>query len=174
MPYLVAAVVLIGLIAALNLLLTLGVIRRLRAQPAGAHTDGAPSAAPQAGLRPGTRPELFTATTTTGEQITDSDVYGLVGFFSAQCTPCHQIAPHFVEHARTMGRDRVIAVIADTDAELLDLLSPVARVIVEGYDGAVQAAFHNTWTPSVYLMGRDLTVVAAGGRMTDLFSEVRA
>ncbi|MET7302453.1 hypothetical protein [Embleya sp. NPDC005575] len=174
MPYLVAAVVVLALVTAINLLLTLGVIRRLREQPDRAHGGNAPSGAPPTALRPGARPEVFTAITTEGEQVSDSDVYGLVGFFSANCTPCHTLAPLFAEHARTLGRDRVIAVIADTDAELSAILAPVARVIVEDYDGPVQAAFHNTWTPAVYLLGRDQRVVASGGRMTDLFSEAPA
>ncbi|GCD94755.1 peroxiredoxin family protein [Embleya hyalina] len=174
MPYLVAAVVLLALITAVNLLLTLGVIRRLREQSSPPHGGHAASDPPAHGLRPGVRPESFTATTTDGERISDSDVHGMVGFFSAHCTPCHTLAPRFAEQAEVMGRDRVIAVIAGTDPELSAVLAPVARVIVEDYDGAVQAAFHNSWTPWVYLLGRDRRVVASGGRMTDLFSEAPA
>ncbi|MFE5332841.1 hypothetical protein ACFRCG_41305 [Embleya sp. NPDC056575] len=174
MPYLVAAVVLLALITAVNLLLTLGVIRRLRNPSSPPHGGHTPSDPPAHGLPLGARPELFTATTTDGEQVCDSDVYGMVGFFSAHCTPCHTLAPGFAEQAKVMGRDRVIAVIADADPELTAILAPVARVIVEDYDGAVQAAFHNSWTPWVYLLGRDRRVVAAGGRMADLFSEAPA
>ncbi|WP_439679703.1 peroxiredoxin family protein [Embleya sp. MST-111070] len=174
MPYLVAAVVLLALITAVNLLLTLGVIRRLREPSSPAHGGHAPSDPPEHGLPLGAQPEVFTATTTEGEQVSDSDVYGMVGFFSAQCEPCHTLAPRFAEQARVMGRERVIAVIAGDDPELAAILAPVARVIREDYDGAVQAAFHNSWTPSVYLLGRDRRVVASGGRMADLFSEAPA
>ncbi|MYW05912.1 TlpA disulfide reductase family protein [Streptomyces sp. SID3343] len=173
MPYLVAAVVLLGLLSILNLLLTIGAIRRLRDQPPRpapqSHGSG-----PALDLTPGARPDAFTATTTAGEQVSEADVSGLVGFFSAGCAPCHTLAPRFVERARELGRDRVFAVVAGDDAELLAELTPVARVVVEDYDGEVQAAFRNTWTPAVYLLGRDLRVVAAGSRMGDLPSEAHA
>jgi hypothetical protein len=171
MSYLIAAVVLLGLLSVLNLLLTIGAIRRLREQAAGSapHSSG-----PSVDLRPGARPDPFTATTTAGEQVSETDVSGLVGFFSAGCSPCHTLAPHFVERARVLGRERVFAVVAGDDAELLAELTPVARVVVEDYDGAVQAAFRNTWTPAVYLLDTDLRVVAAGGRMGDLPSEAHA
>ncbi|MEU0934635.1 hypothetical protein [Embleya sp. NPDC005971] len=164
MPILVAAVVLIALVSAFNLVLLLGVLRRLRApQPQTATASGPPIE-----LGPGKRPGVFTATTTTGEQVGDLDVGGLVGFFSAGCEPCHVQAPRFAERARSLGRERTLAVIAGDDAELLALLTPVARVIVEEYDGVVQAAFRNAWTPAMYLLGADRRVLAAGLKMTDL------
>ncbi|MFI6586829.1 peroxiredoxin family protein [Embleya sp. NPDC050493] len=164
MPILVVAVVLVGLVTVLNLVLVLGVLRRLRGQqPQTPHSAGPPME-----LRPGMRPGVFTATTTTGEQVGDHDAGGLVGFFSAGCEPCHVQAPRFAERARALGRERTLAVIAGDDAELLALLTPVARVVVEEYDGVVQAAFRNAWTPAMYLLGEDRRVVAAGLRMTDL------
>ncbi|WP_331766746.1 TlpA disulfide reductase family protein [Embleya sp. NBC_00896] len=169
MPFLVAAVVLVGLVGALNLLLTFGVMRRLREQPAAPQARGM-----EPELRPGMRADVFTATTTAGKQVSDTDVRGLVGFFSAGCAPCHTLAPRFVERASTLDRDGVLAVVAGDDAELVALLSPVARVVLEDFDGAVQAAFHNSWTPAVYLLDDAGRVVAGGNRMGDLPSETHA
>ncbi|MFI6977334.1 hypothetical protein ACIBSV_01965 [Embleya sp. NPDC050154] len=174
MPFLVAAVVLIGLVAAVNLLLTLGVIRRLNEPSSDPHPGTARPGGPGTELPPGSRAEMFTARTIDGEQVSDADVRGLVGFFSAHCEPCHTLAPLFADKARTMARGEVLAVVAGADADLIATLAPVARVVTEDFDGAVQAAFHNTWTPAVYLLGDDRRVVAGGGRMSDLPSEARA
>lgn len=83
MPYLAAAVVLIGLLCVLNLLLTVGLIRRLREQGPGRPGNAAPPTA----LGPGSRIGDFTTRTTGGEPVSHEDLTGLVGFFSAGCTP---------------------------------------------------------------------------------------
>ncbi|MEU0569600.1 hypothetical protein ABZ297_30070 [Nonomuraea sp. NPDC005983] len=164
MPYLTAAVVIIGLLCVFNLLLTLALIRRMRQTGAGT----APSAGPPMALSAGSPVGEFTAETVNGETISHDTVTGLVGFFSAGCEPCHKLLPRFAEHARTLGRENVLAVVAGDDPEAVTALEPVARVIVEDYDGPVAGAFQNTWTPALYLLGSDHRVVAAGGRLEDL------
>ncbi|MFI0452098.1 TlpA disulfide reductase family protein [Actinomadura sp. 6N118] len=165
MAYLTAAVVLVGVLCVLNLTLTLAVIRRLREQGEGRSLSPSLPVA----LKPGSRPAAFTATTTAGEQVSAASLTGLVGFFSAGCEPCHALLPHFAERAEKMGRDNVLAVIGgDGDEELVAALTPVARVVVEDHDGPVAGAFRNSWSPAVFLIGPDHTVVAAGGRMEDL------
>ncbi|WP_219534890.1 TlpA family protein disulfide reductase [Nonomuraea guangzhouensis] len=164
MPYLTAAIVLIGLLCVLNLLLTLSLIRRLRQTGGG----GVQHAGPPLTLRPGSLVGEFAAVTVAGELVSHDTVVGLVGFFSAGCEPCHKLLPRFTEHARTLGRENVLAVVAGDDAEAVEALTPVARVVVENYDGPVAGAFQNTWTPALYLLGSDHRVVAAGGRLEDL------
>ncbi|NDU77001.1 TlpA family protein disulfide reductase [Actinomadura sp. DSM 109109] len=161
MPYLIAAVVLIGLLSALNLLLTLALIRRMRGQGAA----GPGHAGPPLALGPGSRIGDLTATTTEGEQVTQADLNGLVAFFSADCPPCHELAPRFA--ALTTGLPR-LAVVTGDDPDLLAVLSPAVRVIVEDHDGAVSSAFQNTWTPALYIVDGAQRVVAAGGRLEDL------
>ncbi|MFD0690483.1 peroxiredoxin family protein [Actinomadura fibrosa] len=172
MPYLTAAVVLIGLVSVLNLLLTLALVRRLRA------VDGAPArshgAGPPVVLGPGARPADFMTMTTADEPVSGADLTGLVGFFSAGCDPCHALAPGFAEHARKAGRENVLAVVGGDDPALVAMLAPDARVVVEDFDGPVSTAFQNTWTPALYLIGEDRTVVATGGRLEDLPLATRA
>jgi len=164
MPYLTAAVVLFGLLSLINLALTLGLLRRLRDH--GGRT--VPPAGPPVVLTAGSRPGSFSTATTDDEPVSDSTISGLVGFFSAHCQPCHALVPRFCEEARELGRHNVLAVIGGADPELVEALTPVARVITEDIDGPVSTAFQNTWTPALYLLGTDGTVVATGGRIEDL------
>lgn len=167
MPYLVAAVILLGLVSALNLLLTLALIRRLRAQGAAGHAHAGPPTA----LGPGSQVGDFTATTTEGETVTRADLIGLVGFFSAGCEPCHDLAPRFAGLATELPR---LAVVEGEDPELVEVLSAGVRVVAEGYDGVVSGAFQNTWTPALYLLDGEQRVVATGGSLEDLPIEIPA
>lgn len=164
MPYLVAAVVLVGVIAVLDLLLTVALARRLKEPDAARSGHSGPPVA----LGPGSRPAAFAASTTDGEPVSDGTLPGLVAFFSAGCDPCHAQAPRVAEHARSVGRENVLAVIAGTDPDLVATLQPDVRLVVEDHGGPVSTAFQNEWTPALYLMGDDRTVLATGGRLHDL------
>ena len=170
MPYLIAAVVFLGLLCALNLVLTLGLIRR--AGPRGHAPEVHPG--PPVALGPGARPAGFMSVTTDDLPVSGETLTGLVGFFSAGCDPCHALAPGFAAHARAAGRDHVLAVVAGDDPELVAMLAPAARVIVEDYEGPVASAFQNTWTPALYLIDDDHTILATGGRLEDLPLRARA
>ena len=169
MPYLVAAVVLLAVVCVLNLVLTVGLIRRLRAQEARPQHAGPPTA-----LGVGAEIGDFTATTVDGEPVGRDDLTGLVGFFSAGCDPCHELLPRFVEHAEGRARERVLAVVTGEDRETVEALRPVARVITEDYDGTVTSAFQNEWTPALYVIGSDHRVLATGGRLEHLPAETLA
>jgi hypothetical protein len=166
MPYLVAAVVLVGLVSILNLALTLGLIRRLRAQDAPQQHAGPPTA-----LGVGAEIEDFSTTTVNGEPVSRDGLTGLVAFFSAGCKPCHDLLPRFVEHAAGLSRERVLAVVTGDDREAVEALAPVARVVAEDYDGAVTTAFQNTWAPALYVIDADHRVLATGGRLEHLPAE---
>ncbi|WP_433186624.1 peroxiredoxin family protein [Actinoallomurus sp. CA-150999] len=164
MVYLAAAVVLLGVLCLLNLLLTIGILRRLRADAAQGHNPGLPF-----DLGPGSAPGEFTEVTTAGEPVSHDTLSGVVGFFSAGCEACHTLLPSFVEHARELGRDNVLAVVGGDDQETVDALTPVARVVTAELDGGpVARAFKNTWTPALYLVGDDHRIVATGARMEEL------
>ena len=165
MPYLAAAVVLLGVLCVLNLLLTIGILRRMRAQgdQSGRHPG------PMFALGPGSPIGEFAAVTTTGEPVSHDTLTGTVGFFSAACEACHVMLPRFVEHARQAGREDVLAVVGGADAGLVEALTPVARVVVADLDGGpVARAFQNTWTPALYLVGDDHRVAAAGATLEEL------
>ncbi|WP_214408626.1 TlpA disulfide reductase family protein [Sphaerisporangium fuscum] len=171
MPYLIAAVVLIALVSAFNLLLTVGLIRRMKQTGGG---GGASHAGPPIALPLGSPAGEFAAVTLDGEPVSQDTVTGLVGFFSAGCEPCHTLLPRFTERARELGRENVLAVVAGDDPVAVEALTPAARVIVEDDEGPVASAFRNSWTPALYLFGSDHRLIAAGGRLEELPIESRA
>ncbi|WP_432989682.1 TlpA disulfide reductase family protein [Dactylosporangium sp. CA-233914] len=175
MPYLTAAVVLIGALTLLDLVLTLGVLRRLRDQAAGA----APSPAPTLSIGVGERPGGFLAASTRGEPVEPEALPGvLVGFFSPDCTPCRERVPQFTAYAEQLqaGRDAVLAVVIDGGAGdedgsagaagMVAALDGVARVIVEAPHGPVARAFGVTAYPMLCLLDGAGAVAVAGSDLS--------
>ncbi|GIJ57176.1 TlpA family protein disulfide reductase [Virgisporangium aurantiacum] len=164
MPYLVVSVALFGLLTAVNLLLTIGVVRRLREQTTElADLRSRAPLDPMGGgtsLPVGATVAPFEAATVDGRTVALAS-FGerpLIGFFSPSCTPCGERLPGFVRHAagRPGGRDTVLAVVAGgggDDGYVRDL-DAVATVVVEPELGPVQKAFGVTGYPS-FLLVRD-------------------
>ncbi|QYC45876.1 hypothetical protein Nocox_41675 [Nonomuraea coxensis DSM 45129] len=176
MAYVVAALVLVGLLGALNLMLAVGVVRRLREHSAelaalrsgGAAADaGALSSFGEVALRDGSPVGAFTAVAVDGEPVT-LGTFGdrpLVGFFSPGCTPCEEQLPAFVEFAadRPGGRGTRLAVVVgagEETAETVERLSPVATVVVEPDGGPVQQAFGVTGFPAFVLVSDGLVTAS--------------
>lgn len=171
MAYLGAAVALVGVLCLLDLVLTVGVIRRLRqhtqlfdAQIAG----GRPALRP----RPGHRVGEFAAIDTHGRPV-DQDLLGpgtLIGFFTTDCVPCKELLPRFVDYVAGLGLglglgpEQVIAVLAapEADAAMVAQLGTVARVVVQASDGPMVRAFDLSGFPTLVRMGPDGLVDAAG------------
>lgn len=145
MSILIAAVVLVGLIGVVNLLLAVGVIKRLRE-----HTEllSAGDRREQPVIGVGEEVTGF-STSTTDDQVLDRDCLDartLIGFFSPTCRPCREKLPDFIEFARSVpgGRDRVVAAVVgepDLAEAMVAELSPVARVVVEDHNGPLTSAF---------------------------------
>ncbi|MGP4096335.1 TlpA family protein disulfide reductase [Nonomuraea sp. KM90] len=161
MPYLIVAVVLVGVLCLLNLLLTVGVIRRLRKQAASA----ASLPPMEDGLAVGEEIPEFAATTTDGEPISDELIDGpaLIGFFSPSCEPCRELMPRFIEHARRTPAAVLAVVVTDSDSDQeavadVERLAEVARVVVEAPHGAIQGAFQVAGYPTVFEIGADRRV----------------
>ncbi|MFD2417284.1 TlpA family protein disulfide reductase [Amycolatopsis pigmentata] len=158
MTVLVAAVILIGLLCGLDLLLTLGVVKRLRQ-----HTEllsGGAGVVSTTDLAVGDPVGAFQTSTVDGERLDDRTLAGtsVVAFFSPDCGPCKEKMPKFVEFAATMPRDRVLAVVAATPEEAapaVAALAPVARVVVEGPDGPLGAAFQVNGYPTILAVSHD-------------------
>jgi thiol-disulfide isomerase/thioredoxin len=138
---LVAATILIGVVALLNLTLTFAVIRRLREQAARPAGDRGPGVLPEplAALIGRDLPD-FTAVTTAGQTFSRDDVVGrphLLGFFSVTCAPCKDQAPLFAEEA---GDHSVAVVTGDGDGvqDLLNLLP--GTVVITGAEANALAA----------------------------------
>jgi thiol-disulfide isomerase/thioredoxin len=174
MPFLIAALILVGSLCALDLILTLGVMKRLRE-----HTEMLSNVAGggsgRASIAVGEEVGDFTTSTVDGEPLARDLLVGetLVAFFSPTCKPCKEKLPKFIEFARTMrgGRDRVLATVigdAEETAALTAELAPVARVVNEEYDGALSAAFQAKAYPTVLMTSRD-----SDGRLIVTADQVR-
>lgn len=172
MPYLVAAVVVVGLLCLLDLLLTFGVIRRLREHTTHLEKllDGA-----RLGLRaPGERVDDFAATTTDGEPVSRGLLSGetVVAFFSPACGPCKEKAPAFAEQvrARSLDRQQVLAVVAedgadgeDEGAAMARALAAAGRVVRDGTgERSVAAAFGVSAFPAYCLVDAEGVIRVVG------------
>jgi thiol-disulfide isomerase/thioredoxin len=174
MEYVIASVVLVGILCGVNLLLTFGVVRRLKE-----HAEllaGTPRVVDHDPSVPvGSVVGEFSIATADGEVIARDSLDGgtVVGFFSPGCGPCEELLPRFVEYAVSEGgRRRVVAVLAASDAEageMVSQLAPVARVVVEGaFGGPVSTAFGVRGYPALCVVAGDGTVVAGGSTMDAL------
>jgi thiol-disulfide isomerase/thioredoxin len=139
--YLIAAVALALALTLLNLLLTLGIIRRLREM-----RDG--DAAGPGILGQGRTPADFAAIDTDGREVTRTQLSGtvLVGFFATTCSACLTELPRFVARAGDApgGRDHVLAVVQGDGPAAQDMtrqLTGAGRVVVEGPNGPIAGAF---------------------------------
>ncbi|SDI27973.1 TlpA disulfide reductase family protein [Nonomuraea jiangxiensis] len=171
MAFLVAAVVFVGVLCALDLVLTLAVIRRLRVHTLKLDAISVPT--PDL-LPDGTAVPDFTATGLDGEVMTGQELRpGVLAFFSTTCRACKEQLPEFLRYLRETDQrpDRVLAVVVGADSpdglELLDSLRGTATVVREELDGPVGAAFSARIFPTFYLVDENGiiqagTVAAAG------------
>jgi AhpC/TSA family len=174
--YLVAGLVLVVALTALNAALTAAVLRRWRARlsapPAARHHDapGPSGGPPDLGIAPGDRMPDFTAATAGGATVTRAALAGrpaLLAFLSLDCPGCDDSVPEFAEHARRV-RDaggRVLATVVGIDAAGSDLAGRLAgvadHVVPEGLDAPVGAAFGVRFYPGFARYGPDGVATAA-------------
>lgn len=160
MAYLIAAVALVAALCLLDLVLTFGVIRRLRAMSTAVTLDeDGNELAPRAGDPVAD----FAGTTTEGEVVSRDSVTGaLVAFLSPNCKPCKASLPELL---RVAEAGPVVAVVVGDSADMTDMigkLSPVARVLTEEPFGPVSTAFAVRSFPTFRKVGPDGTLAAAG------------
>jgi thiol-disulfide isomerase/thioredoxin len=174
MPFLTAAVVLVGILCVIDLLLSFGIIRRLREQNETLRVmrEQAAGVEPDIALPAGAAVGAFAATAVSGVRLSSEDIDGrlLVGFFSPGCEPCKERMPQFIEYA-TRFDGRVLAVAAAGFGETADIvarLGEVAEVMVEEEHGPVHQAFGAKGYPALCLVDGDGTVVASGWEMSAL------
>ena len=147
MPFLTALVALIGAVCLLDLVLTLGVMRKLREHAAVLARSAAEAERPPM-LAAGAVAAPFEAVDTAGEPVSRDALTGrtLVGFFSPSCNACTEQMPGFLTDAAAFpgGRDRVLAVIAASEGEdtsaYRDRLGTAARVVVEPHQTGIAKA----------------------------------
>jgi hypothetical protein len=178
MALLVAAVTVVGALGVVNLIFSLGVIRRLRehTELLDRLTAGGGAQGDSVMLPPGETVADFVATTMDGERVSRGELVGstLVGFFSPDCEPCKERLPQFVDHAEHHpgGRRQVLAVIVaqdeDTARPVAAELASVARVVRDVGAGPVPRAFGVQGFPAFALVEPGGMVRASGYELSAL------
>ena len=162
MTILTAAVVVVGLLCLLNLLLTFGVVRRLREHTTQLAARSTPRTSVTE-LVPGERPASYQAEAESGAPITEDSGLRMMAFFSSECSICPERVPMFVDYLRVHGvpRERAAAVLCgpDTDkAPYRPVLREVAMVGDDGDEGPLAKAFRIVGFPAFVLLEPDGTI----------------
>jgi peroxiredoxin len=176
MSYLTAAVVLVMVVCAVNLLLAVALARRARQ-----YGDLIASRLPFGSqgpyrLPPGSRIRGFSATARDGAAVSLDGWSGnrvIAGFFSARCAPCHAQLPAFAELAKATPEDewRVLAVVSgvpDETAEFATALDGAASVVIEEPRGPVATAFSVHGLPAFFLLDPDGKVESSAATVAKL------
>ncbi len=172
MPYVVAAVVLVGAVSLLNLVLTTAIIRRMRVyEEEQSRLSGSPDPIPYhllGGLLPGASLPSFAGTAADGREVTDGDLRGrraVVAFLSTDCPGCLQQAPQLAAvETEILGADGVsVAVVVEgnqpADA-LTAALGPTVLVYEPGDNsGPLTQAFEVKRFPTFFILDAAGTVV---------------
>jgi thiol-disulfide isomerase/thioredoxin len=153
-----AVVAVIGVIAVLNLALTLGVLRRLR--------EGAPVRPERRLPAVGAAVADFHTVDVDGRELSLHDLTGpaVVGFFTPGCAPCTALLPEFVATAAEPNRQAIAVIVVDPgedDTEYRRLLAPAARTVVERPHGTMQRAFGAGTFPTIAVLDAHHTVIAS-------------
>ncbi|MFC7546072.1 TlpA family protein disulfide reductase [Plantactinospora sp. GCM10030261] len=167
MPFLVAALALVGAVSLLNLILTTAIVRRMRG-----YEQTPPSRLGYdvlGGLPEGAALPTFTGGAAGGGTVTDSDLRGrpaVVGFLSSDCPSCLEQAPTFAAAARaTIERGgRAIAVIIE-GADPVDALTAAAGPATTVYEpvdrtGPMTRAFAVETFPTFFVIDEAGTVTS--------------
>jgi hypothetical protein len=157
-------------VTVLNLVLTVGVIRRLRQHTEQLADLSAMGAPVDIMIGAGERVDPFAAATTDGEPVSRELLSGqtLVGVLSPDCGACKERLPDFVSRAEAFpgGRGQVLAVLAG-DVEQVEpyreRLEPVARVVIEpAMGGPISTALRIQGFPSFAVLDPTGTVLGSG------------
>jgi peroxiredoxin len=181
MPTIVAAIAVLTALVLLNLLLTFGVIRRLRE-----HSEQLAANAPNRTIPVGATVPEFSATSERGAVVSTATLRGdgaLVAFMAPDCAACTEQLPAVRERlAATVGGQTAVLVVFTrlreaTDpndasaaelAESLGVAGSAALIVHEPLDGTLQTTFQVAAFPAFYLVDPDGKVAAASNGIADL------
>jgi hypothetical protein len=160
-----AAVIALSLLGLGNLLLTAGIVRRLKEHTTLLDRLAGP---PPELMRPaGSAIGDFAVTAVDGTPVAADLLVPptIVGFFSPGCGPCHERLPEFAGRVRRAPVGRALAVVvgeAADSAEMVATLGEVALVVNEPVGGPVAKAFGVRGFPAFGLVGEDGRIEASG------------
>ncbi|HIV57631.1 MAG TPA: redoxin domain-containing protein [Candidatus Stackebrandtia faecavium] len=169
MAIIITLIAILTVVALLNLLLTLGLIKRFREVDQIVADLNAVEHEPM--LPTGSAIDEFEAETVDSETITHASLTEgtIVGFFNPTCETCHGHIPTFSEVAASLpdGRNQALAVVQHNDDpdeldEMVTPLSKAARVVVQPKRGTVWRAFGVQATPAFCQLGRDQLIAKHG------------
>ncbi|MBT3154271.1 TlpA family protein disulfide reductase [Streptomyces sp. CHD11] len=156
MPFLITAVVFVGLLCAVDLVLTLGVVARLRE-----HSGLLSGAERASGLGMGETVGGFQTADLNGVPLSRETLgpATFVAFISPTCGSCKEKLPELVRFARRLrdeGEEMLAVVVGDAEESrpFAADLRPVARVTVEGSGGPLGTAFRATSYPTMLWVAR--------------------
>jgi hypothetical protein len=165
---LVAVVVLLAVLVVANMLLTWGVLRRLRTLQD--QVDGGGAAPPENGLHPGDAAPDFTALGPTGAPVTRDEVVGggtTMVFLSPHCEACETHLPA----VRELGAGAVAVVdgTPEESAHLVDgLRGRVPVVFAPRGSTDLLERYRVTTYPSSYVVGADGRITASHTGLDEL------
>ncbi|MGL4340194.1 MAG: TlpA family protein disulfide reductase [Rhodoglobus sp.] len=148
----------------LNLVLLLGVIRRLRQHETRFEALSSADSDPSVVSVGAPLPAFFAQSVEAKPFDQEAAVGALIGFFSPSCGPCHKSLPDFVIAAKNHS-GAVLAIIVEDDSDsapMLEQLRSCATVVTESEDGPLAEAFAVSAFPSFVLVGDDRTIRASG------------
>lgn len=185
MRFLIALVVLLAALGVLNLLLTFGLVRRLREHTkllntlyefVGVEAGIDPE---RAGIVPGETVGEFQTTTVDGEPVGRDDLAPatVVAFLAATCDSCHEQLPDLLTYARERGRQRVLAVVDGAGGDPTDLverLNAAVRVVLADPESSIGSAFRIRSFPRFFVLGADGTLAAVARTVSRLPADISA
>ncbi|MGV9773223.1 TlpA disulfide reductase family protein [Streptosporangium sp. NPDC003464] len=155
-------ITLMALFNVINLLVTIGIRRRLKHldNPTAGKTEFSPPPGAGRALL-GAEVKTFATRTVEGRSITHADLREgtVVGFFVPGCDPCEKNLPRFVDLARSLRRKResILAVVIDDaidPAPMLQELGDVGHVVLDPLEGELLSAFSTSTFPTYYRLSR--------------------
>jgi thiol-disulfide isomerase/thioredoxin len=168
-----AGLTIVGVLSVINLVVSYGVVRRLR-EHEQRFAEGFGGGQPGNLVLPvGEKVAGFTAADLAGDPVSLATLEGptLVGFFSASCEPCCEVIPGFIATAAEWpgGARGVLAVVTDDSGssyeDYLASLGKVATVVGAGEAEPVSTAFGLKGVPGICVVESDGTVSAEGKRV---------
>jgi Redoxin len=163
---LLVAVLLLTALTVFNLVLVLGVVRRLRAYETRLGNLAEPP--PVSTAMPGEPVADFAASTVDGQRLDRASLRGrtLIGFFSPDCPACHERLGDFRATAARHPGD-VLAVVVDDGGDVAPVVGALGgtagvTVVVEDPDGPVARAFGVRGFPAFVLVGDGGVVESVG------------
>jgi hypothetical protein len=172
--FLTAAVVVLAAMTLFNLLLSLGLVRRIRQYgDLLAERQSPATAAPQLMHAVGSQISPFESATVDGDPVVLAG-RTIVAFFSPTCGGCEKAIGDFVPYAAEVsgGASQVLAVVAGRGGETADrfvsMLSSVARVVREPENGPASRAFGVSAVPVFGVLNDANTLEITGFRVDQL------